>query len=76
MSIQLFTRPECHLCDEAQDMLSALGIIDQVEVVDIEADLQLIRRYGDKVPVLRWDNGSELCWPFSAGQIQQQQAEQ
>lgn len=72
--MQLFSRPECHLCDEALELLESLGLADQVSVVNIEPDLQLIRRYGDKIPVLRWEDGSELCWPFTTAQIEQQLA--
>lgn len=68
--IQLFTRPECHLCDEAMAMAAALGIADLITTVDIEPDLKLLSRYGDKVPVLRWQNGTELAWPFDPQQLQ------
>lgn len=67
--IQLYSRPECHLCDEAELMLHALSLTDQFEKVDIEPDLKLLQRYGDKVPVLRFANGKELHWPFNAEEI-------
>ena len=36
---------------------------------DIELDIDLISRYGTRIPVLyRSDSGEELGWPFSAGQ--------
>ena len=67
--IQLYSRPECHLCDEAELMLHALNLSDQFEIVDIEPNLKLLQRYGDKVPVLRFPNSEELHWPFSAEEI-------
>lgn len=71
-SLQLFSRPDCTLCDEALILLQQLGLADQVEIVDIEPDLNLLRRYGDKVPVLRWADARELHWPFDLAAIQQQ----
>lgn len=61
----LYTRPDCHLCDLAAQML------EQSKVnwyrVDIESDLELIRKYGMHIPVLyRPDIDRELYWPFTA----------
>lgn len=70
MTIQLFTRPECHLCDEAMALASALGIAELITEVDIEPNIKLLSRYGDKVPVLRWQNGTELGWPFDLEQLE------
>lgn len=61
----LYTRPGCHLCDEAAAMLDAIGASFRVE--DIEHDIGLIQRYGDRVPVLLHpEDGAELGWPFEA----------
>lgn len=63
----LYSRPECHLCDEAEDMLGRVAPDRAVRVVDIEDDLALIDRYGVRVPVLRIEaSGQELGWPFDA----------
>ena len=63
----LYSRPDCHLCDEAEDLLSRVAPERAVRVVDIEDDLALIERYGLRVPVLRLEaSGQELGWPFDA----------
>jgi len=67
--ITLYSRPDCHLCDEAMALLVHAGLDATVAVVDIEPDLKLLSRYGDKVPVLRWAEGHELRWPFSLEDI-------
>ncbi|GAB4190071.1 MAG: glutaredoxin family protein [Wenzhouxiangellaceae bacterium] len=67
--LTLYTRPDCHLCDEAQALLSQAGLIEQVQIVDIEPDLKLIARYGDKIPVLHHADGQEWCWPFTLQQL-------
>jgi hypothetical protein len=61
----LYYQPECHLCDEAEAILCAAGLGDSYLKVDIESDLELLKRYGIHVPVLkREDKRSELFWPF------------
>ena len=36
------------------------------EVVDITSDVELVRLYGVRIPVLKRSDGSELGWPFDA----------
>lgn len=61
----LYSRPDCHLCDEAAALLAAVAPGRIVTTVDIEQDIGLLDRYGWHVPVLRLaDSGDELAWPF------------
>lgn len=61
----LFFQPDCHLCDEAEGLLHDAGLREAYQKVDIETDLELLKRYGIHVPVLqRIDNQEELFWPF------------
>jgi len=59
----VLSREGCGLC---QDMLHALAELEQsqaippVTVIDVDADAELVRRYGLKVPVLLLD-GSAIC---------------
>lgn len=60
----------CHLCDEAEALLSPLLSADcSIECLDISASDQLIEQYGTSIPVLRrvCDN-VELRWPFDSVQ--------
>ncbi len=60
----LYSRPECHLCDVAAELLDdeRLGYKKQ----DIESDIGLLSRYGTRIPVVyRPDTGAELGWPFT-----------
>ena len=67
----LYYQPDCHLCDEAEVLLQAIGMADKYQEVDIESDLELLKRYGIHVPVLqRSDNQKELFWPFDQGQLE------
>jgi len=67
--LTLYTRPDCHLCELAEEMLEESGLAWQS--VDIESDLSLIRRYGSHIPVLyRADIDRELYWPFNSATVQ------
>jgi glutaredoxin len=66
-----YHQPDCHLCDEAEALLHAMGMDGSYEEVDIESDLELLKRYGIHVPVLqRADNQQELFWPFDQDKIE------
>ncbi len=48
--IVLYSRPGCHLCDIAADLLARYHL--KFEVVDIDADPQLRECYNQCVPVV------------------------
>ena len=60
--LTVYSRRYCHLCD---DMLAGLrrlqaGNSFEFDTVDVDRDPALVRRYGDKVPVLACGE-RELC---------------
>ena len=62
----LYYQPDCHLCDEAESLLHSAGLSERCQKVDIESDLELLKRYGIHVPVLQHaDSRQELFWPFN-----------
>jgi hypothetical protein len=61
----LFQRDDCHLCDQALDVLAGAGF-PEFSSVWIDEDDTLEARYGTRVPVLRRSDGVELDWPFDA----------
>ena len=61
MSVYLYSRPGCHLCDRARDVLEAAGIA--FEEVDITTDPALEAEYGVLIPVVEQE-GRQL---FEAG---------
>ncbi len=61
--IELFTTLGCHLCEQAEVLLRQAAPFATVEKVDIAEDDELIARYGERIPVLRFQ-GRELAWPF------------
>jgi glutaredoxin len=53
----LYSRPGCHLCDDARVVLERIG--EPFEEIDIESDDELHRRYLERIPVIVLD-GHEL----------------
>jgi glutaredoxin len=52
--VTLYTRPHCHLCDEAKQAILASDCRDQFTLreVNIDLDPALVRRYGWDIPVV------------------------
>jgi glutaredoxin len=61
-TITLYTKPDCHLCHEAERALRALQqeIPFELVLTDITQDPQLFERYRYDIPVVTAD-GVELC---------------
>ncbi len=62
MSLMLLSSPGCHLCDQAEEIVDHVGV--SFEVVDISLNVDLLRLYGVRIPVLKRSDGAELGWPF------------
>jgi len=60
----------CHFCEEALTLINGVPGLGDVETRDISGDLELISRYGYRIPVLVRDNGAELGWPFSRSDVE------
>ncbi|GAB3728833.1 glutaredoxin family protein [Luteimonas pelagia] len=69
MSLRLYQRDDCHLCDLALEVLAAARVPD-FESVFIDGDAALEARYGMRVPVLSDGPGRELAWPFDVARVQ------
>lgn len=71
-TVTLYTRPGCHLCEEARTLLARAGRgLDVTPVeVNIEDDPALQERYDVRVPVAVV-GGRELDWPFTERQARQ-----
>lgn len=69
MKLILFTTSACHLCEQAQNILTV--VLTQfpqlaLELLDIFEKSQWQQRYAVKIPVLYHPNSQrELAWPFN-----------
>ncbi len=71
MSLILFRREGCDLCDLAERAIAAAGVVAWT-AVEVGWEGELAERYGWILPVLRDSVGErELAWPFDAWQVRQ-----
>lgn len=68
----LYGTSGCHLCDEAEAILSPLLFAQcTIECIDISDSDELLERYAILIPVLkRLRDDAELRWPFDSGAAQ------
>lgn len=52
--VTLYTRPGCHLCEEAKQAIHAADCREQytLQEINIDLDPELVRRYGWDIPVV------------------------
>jgi hypothetical protein len=52
--LTLYSRPGCHLCEEMRrEVENLLGDLPhEWEIVDVDRDAELARRYGESIPIL------------------------
>ena len=60
-SVVIYSRPGCHLCDEAKEIIAAAGCADDYTLaeIDIESDPGLLGLYKNDIPVITI-NGVEM----------------
>lgn len=69
--VTLYTTAGCHLCELADDILQVVSqhhplAVNHVEIGDDDA---LTARYGITIPVVQFEDKSELNWPFTESDI-------
>ena len=69
--ITLISGPNCHLCDQAKELLYPLLEANNIHLneLNVKDDVALFERYGLRIPVVVFADGSEKGWPFTAAQI-------
>lgn len=68
----LFTTTHCHLCEQAEAILTNLKEKHSIiwQAVEISANDNLIDIYGIRIPVIKCVNNQvELNWPFTTNDI-------
>jgi glutaredoxin len=69
--ITLYTRPGCHLCQDAADLLERLGERFPLAVVEVNilSDIGLYERYKHSIPVVALDRGPTLAAPIREAEL-------
>ena len=73
--VVLYERDGCHLCDEARVLLDTMLGPDRYERVDIEADDNLLVRYGHRIPVVTVSGAERLEAPITGPDVRALAAE-
>jgi glutaredoxin len=65
-TITLYTRPGCHLCEDAVDMLERLATRLSLAIVEVNIleDANLYERYRHSIPVVAIGEGPVLTAPI------------
>ena len=63
--VTVYSRPDCHLCEEAMAVLRGLQaeLAFELRELDIDSDEDLLRAYFERIPVVLVD-GEEVCEYF------------
>jgi hypothetical protein len=70
ISLKLYTTSNCHLCEQALEIIRQLDHFQSLELVEIADDDLLLTKYATRIPVLqRTDNLLELDWPFQLSDV-------
>jgi glutaredoxin len=55
-SVVIYTRAECHLCDQAKDALVAHRVwLPEIQEVDITSNTKLMEQFSEQIPVVEID---------------------
>jgi glutaredoxin len=56
-NVVIYSRPGCHLCDEAKQIIAAAGHVDEytLDEINIESNPELFKRYQHDIPVITID---------------------
>lgn len=69
--VELFGKPDCHLCDDARAIVQRVVADVGAELVehDITGDDALMQKYGEYVPVIVVDGRQHSTWRVDAGML-------
>jgi glutaredoxin len=69
--VQIYTRPGCHLCEEAKREILAAGCADQyvLEEVNIDTDTALAELYGWEIPVITINGTKAFKYRLTAAEF-------
>ncbi len=69
--VRLLGKPGCHLCEDARAVVDAVcaELGEDWEETDVTADADLLRRYGDEIPVTFVDGRQHDFWRVDPGRL-------
>ena len=69
--VLLYTKPGCHLCDDARTVIDAVctELGERFEEIDISTSDDLQRRFGEEIPVTFVDGSQHDYWRVDAARL-------
>ena len=69
--VVLYTTVGCHLCELAEALLLQAKQQYSLTIIatEIGDDDELVARYGTTIPVIAFEDGSQINWPFELDDI-------
>jgi glutaredoxin len=69
--VTLYSRPGCHLCDDARVVVAQVcaELGEEYAEVDITSDPRLVERFSDEVPVTLVDGEQHDFWRVDADRL-------
>jgi hypothetical protein len=71
MDLILYSTAGCHLCELAVELINELkkDMDFTLNIIEIGDNDELVETYGIRIPVVKFNDNSELNWPFSADDL-------
>jgi glutaredoxin len=69
--VVLYGKPGCHLCDDAREVIArvCVEVGTSYDEVDITTDPDLVRRFGEQIPVTFVDGAQHDFWRVDEGRL-------
>jgi glutaredoxin len=69
--VVLYSKPGCHLCDDAREVIAAVcaELGEAFDEVDITTSDELMREFGEQIPVTFVDGDQHDFWRVDAGRL-------
>ena len=69
--VVLYSKPGCHLCDDARTVISAVcaELGESYDEIDITTSADLVSRFGEEIPVTFVDGAQHDFWRVDAGRL-------
>lgn len=79
VSVTVYTRENCHLCEEAVDTIERVADEESVTVdmdlVDVDTDEELREEYGERVPYILLDGSPAFKYRVDEGRLRRKLSE-
>ena len=73
VQIEIYSRPGCHLCDEAKEIVERVRgrISFALSVINIETDPELEKMYGEQIPVVFINGNKAVKYHVNEAELEQ-----